>query len=186
MNHIFIGGTSGSGKSTLAKRVEREFGIHHEDLDDFREEMKKFPEVEYWISFFWNKDPKEYWANALPEKQWSHVVQQSEAFWPHYLKLIESFDKQNKRCVFESVNLLPHLAKDLPFKGIYLVCDSVEELLPRYLREPRWSHDPEIIKREVEDSVFVEAPRYREEAKKYGFPVFNSMDKALEEIKKMI
>lgn len=186
MNHFFIGGTSGSGKSTLASKVAKKYGLRHEDLDLFREEMKKFPEAAYWVNFFWNQNPKEYWINTTPEEQWSHIVKQSESFWPHYLRLIEDFTKRGEYCVFESVNILPHLAKSLPFPGVYLVCDSVDELLPRYLAAPRWSTDPGLIKKEVEDSVLVEAPRYREEALRFGFPVFNSPTDAEREIDKIL
>ena len=186
MNHVFIGGTSGAGKSTLARKIAKDLGLQHENLDDFREEMERFPKTEYWVNYFWNQDPREYWEKTKPEMRWDHLVEQSESFWPHYLRLFDDLTKSNKRCVLESVNILPHLAKDLPFNGIYMVCDSIPDLLPRYLKEPRWSKDPELIKKEVENSVLVKAPRYRAEAEKYGFKCFSSMENAEEELIRLI
>lgn len=72
--------------------------------------MKKVPETEYWVNYYWNKDPKGHLASTSCEEQWNDLVKQSDAFWPPTKAHIELIMNQNPSVIFESVNLLPHLA----------------------------------------------------------------------------
>jgi len=85
------------------------------------------------------------------------------------------------RCVFECVNMLPHLIKrDLSFDGVVLIGSSLEETLERNKKDPRWGNTPELQELEANTFFNIERPHYKEEALEYGYPIFERADDAVE------
>lgn len=185
MSYVFISGIPTAGKSYLATQIGDEFDVHVEKLDDFREEMKNDPELEPWVNYYWNKDPRKY-AQKDCQLQWDDLVAQSEAFWPATKAYMEQKMQEHDAIVFESVNLLPHLAIDLSFSGVYLLGESLEQTIDRNKREPRWSKEEDIQEREARHFYLCEGPRYKHEAEKYGFLTFVSPDEAKVELIRLL
>lgn len=182
MKYIFIGGIPTSGKSFLADWLAQKTNSIHVDIDDLRGEMKKNPNLEPWVNFFWNKDEKKYWETTTPEEHWNNLVKQSEAFWPIILEKIREIQKSGKSAIFEGVNILPHLAhQDLDFSGIVLLGDSEQTVLERCREKPRWGKTNELQKKEAKWFFVHEGTIYRKEANKYGYNVFNDFKKAEKE-----
>ena len=186
MNYAFISGIPTAGKSYLGKKLAEEMGIVWIALDDFREEMKKDPVTEYWVNFYWNQDPATYFATTSYEQQWEDHVKQSEAFWAPTKAYMESVMADHDAVVFEGVNLLPHLVRELPFKGVYLLGRSLEETIERNRREPRWSKDAEIQKIEAEHFYGCQGPHFRSEAEKYGYKSYTDTAEAEKELRKLL
>lgn len=186
--YAFIGGIPASGKSYLAKKVAEETGIIHVDLDKLRcSEMIKNSELKPWVEFFINKDEKSYWENTSCEEDWENLKNQSEAFWPVILEKIKEVQDSGKSAIFEAVNVLPHLAyKDLDFKGVFLLGESLETIFERNKKDPRWGKTEELQKIEAERFFNCEGKIYKQEAEKYGFKTFNNAQEAEEEIKNLL
>lgn len=178
MQNVFIGGIPASGKSYLAEKIARTTGALHVKIDAWRDEMAIDPKLEYWVNFFWNLNEEEYWRTATCDEQWGNIQKQSEAFWPTILRRIKETQKTGKPAIFESVNILPHLAsRDLNFGGVFLLGESFEEIFERNKREPRWGKTEELQRKEAEAFFGCERSMYKSEAEKYGFKTFtNSRD----------
>lgn len=173
MSYAFITGIPAAGKSYLAAKVAKDLDIQHVAADKWRDEMRGDSELRKWVDFFFDLNEEEYWRTASPEEQWQNIVKQSEAFWPVVLEKIKEVQKSGGGAIFEGVNILPHLARrDLGFEGIVLLGESLDVILERNQRDPRWGNTLELQKREVEAFWDVERPRYKSEAEKYGFPSF--------------
>ncbi|QQG43589.1 MAG: AAA family ATPase [Candidatus Daviesbacteria bacterium] len=187
MSYVFIGGIPASGKSYLAKKVAEKTGAFHLDVDTLRKEMSKDPQLKYWVNFFFNQDEEEYLKNTPCEKHWENLVKQSEAFWPTILNKINEVIKSHKSAIFEGVNILPHLAKrDFNFPGVYLLGKSFEEIFERNKQDPRWGQTEQLQKLEAELFFNCERPKYKEEAEKYGYKIFDKSDEAEEEVLKLL
>lgn len=187
MKYVFIGGIPASGKSYLAKKIAEEFSIQHVCVDDWREDMQNDLELKKWVDFYWDKDEKEYWRNTNCDKQWENLKNQSEALWPTILNKIKEVQNSGKSAIFEAVNILPHLAhRDLEFKGLFLLGESVETIFERNKKDPRWGKTEELQKIEAERFFNCEGKMYKQEAEKYGFKIFNSAKEAEEEIKNLL
>lgn len=172
MKYVFISGIPASGKSYLAAKVAIVTGALHFKVDDWREEFRKDRHAN-WVDFFWNKNEAEYWKNTDCEEHWKNIVKQSEALWPEIVSKIGKIVKLGKPAIFEGVNILPHLAhKDLDFKGIFLLGESLETILERNKKDPRWGQTEELQIKEAEAFWNCEGPKYKQEAKKYGFKTF--------------
>ena len=79
--------------------------------------------------------------------------------------------------IFECVNILPHLAhRDLAFPGIVIIGSSYEETLLRNRKNPRWSDDPALQILEAKMFFEIERPRYKTEAERYNYKVFENSD----------
>ncbi len=187
MKYVFIGGIPASGKSYLARKIAKETGAVHVDLDELRcSEMIKNPELKPWVEFFIDKDEKNYWENTSCEEDWENLKKQSEAFWPTILKKIKEVQNSGKSAIFEAVNILPHLArKDLNFKGIFLLGESFETIFERNKKDPRWGKTEELQRIEADRFFNCEGKMYKQEAEKYGFKTFNSAEEAEGEIKNL-
>jgi hypothetical protein len=75
--------------------------------------------------------------------------------------------------------MLPHLTKqDISFPGICLLGSSYEETLARNKKNPRWGQNDHLQELEAKTFFYIERPRYKSEAEKYGYPVFESSDEA--------
>ena len=173
-NYVFISGIPASGKSYLADKVAKIAGVQHIKIDDWREEIRKSPELEKWVDFFWNQDEKEYWKITSCDQQWENLRKQSEAFWLIFLQRIKEIQGSGKGAIFEGVNILPHLAhRDLDFGGIFLLGESFETILERNKRDPRWGEADELQNLEAEAFWNCERPKYKQEAEKYGFKTFS-------------
>lgn len=185
--HIFIGGTPASGKSYLAKRVAEKTGAFHLDLDTLRKQVAEDPKLEYWVNFFWNQDEEEYLKNTPCEQHWENLVKQSEAFWPTILNKVNEVIKSHKTVTIEGVNILPHLAaRNFDFPGIYLLGQSFEEIFERNKQNPRWGQTEKLQKLEAELFFNCDRPKYKEEAEKYGFPIFSDFKKAKQELLRLL
>ena len=133
MKYAFISGIPASGKSYLAKKVAKATGALYFKVDDWREEFRKNEHAD-WVDFFWNKNEKEYWETITPQKHWNNLKNQSEAVWPIILEKIRTIQKTKKSAIFESVNILPHLARrDFDFPGLFYW----ENLLIRFLKDAK-------------------------------------------------
>lgn len=185
---LFITGIPTGGKSYLSEKLEKNFGATHIELDDLREDLISHPKYGKWVSFYYNKDEKDYLENTLPENKWSDLVKQSEEIWPALKEEIEKYNDEEKVIVFESVNLLPHLVqKDFPgSEQLVLIGESLESTFTRNKKSPRWGGTEELQKLEADNFFNVERPRYREEAEKYNLPVFETADAALHYVIKNI
>lgn len=81
--------------------------------------------------------------------------------------------KSGEPAVFEGVNIMPHLARqDMGFKGIFLLGELFETILKCNKRDPRWGEIEELQIKEAEAFYNCEGPKYKKEAKKYGFKTF--------------
>ncbi len=185
MNHagkrLFITGIPTSGKSYLAKIVAKKTGGRSIILDDLRQELSADIHYKQWTDFYLNQDEKTYLSTTSNEKQWDDLVAQSEGLWPAFLKEIAKFKNETQPVIFECVNMLPHLVKrDLGFNGVVLIGTSFEETLERNKKDPRWGNTPELQELEAKAFFYVERPRYKEEALKFGYPTFEKADDAIE------
>jgi len=185
MNHkgkrLFITGIPTSGKSYLAKRLADKVGGVCVLLDDLREGLATDENYKKWTNFYLDRDEKRYLTNTSPEEQWNNLVTQSEGLWPAFIDGIEKYSNEEKPVIFECVNILPHLAKkDLDFAGIVLIGSSFELTLERNLKDPRWGNTKELQELEAKTFFFVERPKYKSEAEKYEYPVFEKAEDAFE------
>ena len=179
MKRLFITGIPTSGKSYLACKLAAAVGGTAVILDDFRESLAKDERYSKWVSFYLNQDELAYYTNTKPDDQWRSLVAQSDALWPAMKKKIAEYAYDPKPVIFECVNLLPHLTKrELDFPGVVLIGSSFEEVRKRNNQEPRWGDTKELQKLEAESFFNVERPRYKAEAEKYGYPVFETADEA--------
>jgi len=177
LKKLFITGIPTAGKSYLAHKLANEVGGIAVSLDDFREKLAKNPDYKKWIDFYINKNEEEYLTQTSDEDKWADLVAQSEGLWPAFLEEIKKYEKEEKLVIFESVNILPHLAKkDLDFTGIVLIGDSFENILKRNKQDPRWGNTEELQELEAKTFFYTERPKYKSEAKKYGYEVFESAD----------
>lgn len=187
MKYAFIGGIPRAGKSELAEKVARATGAVHIDIDEWREEMGKDPNLEPWVNFFWNKNEGEYWKIVNCEEHWENLKKQSEALWPAIIRRANEIIKSGKPAIFEGVNILPHLtAKDFNFPGIFLLGESLEVIFERNKKDPRWGQTETLQKKEAEMFFFCERPRYEREAKKYGFKTFTDPNEAEKELTRLL
>jgi hypothetical protein len=187
MKYIFISGIPTAGKTHLAKKVANILGISYFSLDDWRDELSADPELKKWIDFFWNLDEEKYWREVTCDQQWENIKNQSEAFWPSFLKKINEIQGTGVPAIFEAVNILPHLAhRDLDFSGVYLLGESYEKVLERNKRDPRWGETELFQEQEAKAIWNCERPKYQEEAEKYGFETFNDPELAEQEIVKIL
>jgi dephospho-CoA kinase len=186
MNSVFITGIPTSGKSYLAETIAASLGIECLKMDAVREEMVRDAKLEPWVNFFWNKNEKEYYQNTPPEIHWQNLVKQSEAFWPTKKQKIVHILTSGKPTIFESVNLLPHLLRELPIRGVVLLGQTEDEVLKRLQRQPRWGATEELQKLEADSFINVERPHYLAEAEKYGYPAFSNPKEAEAELIRLI
>jgi hypothetical protein len=177
---LFITGIPTSGKSCLAKQIVLKSGGIAIFLDDLRKNISVNDQYGKWTNFYFDKDERNYLTKTTPEKHWQDLVAQSEGLWPTFLEEIERYKNEERLVVFECVNILPHIArKHLDFPGIVLIGKSYEETLERNKRNPRWGNSVELQELEAKTFFEVERPRYKAEAEKYGYEVFESADEAL-------
>ncbi len=181
MRAIFITGIPTAGKSYLARMLAEQVGGVHVSTDQIREDdLAKDPRYEPWVNLYWNKNEQEYYTKTSHEEQWATLVEQSEALWPGILERIQSFTNETKPVIFEGVSILPHLAKrDLPFPGLALIGRSRGEVLTRLNDSHRWGETPELHQLEADAFFDGERPRYRSEAERYGYKVFETAEEAL-------
>lgn len=185
MNSIFITGIPASGKSYLAKKLSKRFNMPILSIDELKNEMVKDPDLKKWVNFYWNVDEKEYYTTKSCEEQWDNLVAQSEAFWTFIKEKINEAMRKEPH-IFEGVNLLPHLVSSLGINGMVLLGESEQSILDRIKKEPRWGRTESLQKLEANAFCNCEATYYRSEAKKYGYEVFNSADKAEEYLVELI
>lgn len=184
MANLFITGIPTAGKSYLAKRLIEMSGGLHLNMDDLREGLVNDERYKKWVNFYLDQDEYVYLTQTSKEQHWQDLVNQSEALWPAFLAEIAKYENDSRLVIFESVNLLPHLAKrDLKFPGIVLVGESFEETLKRNVESPRWGDTLELQKLEAKAFFDIERSYYKAEAEKYGYPVFERAEDALEYIK---
>lgn len=184
---LFITGIPTAGKSFLAKKLAEKTGGLHVCLDDIREELAKDDRYKKWTNFYLDRDEKKYLTETPPNELWNNLVRQSEALWPALLAKINEYSNQARPLIFESVNLLPHLAKrDLPFPGIVLLGESYESTLERNIENPRWGNTAELQELEARTFWEVERPHYKDAAAKHGFLAFERTDTALAESLKLL
>lgn len=191
MNHkgkrLFITGISTSGKSYLAKRLADKVGGVCVLLDDLRENLATDENYKKWTNFYLDRDEESYLTNTSPDEQWNNLVTQSEGLWPAFIDEMEKYSNEEKPVIFECVNILPHLAKrDLDFSGMVLIGSSFELTLERNLKDPRWGNTKELQELEAKTFFFVERPKYKTEAEKYGYPVFEKAEEAFEYCLKLL
>lgn len=175
---IFITGIPTAGKFYLAKKLAEKVGGVCVSIDDFREDLSKKDErYKKWVNFYLDQDEYTYYTTTNYNEQWNNLVKQSEGFWQGVLEKIHQYDMERKPIIFEGVNILPHLAhKDLNMPGIILIGRSFEETLERNRKDPRWGNTEELQKLEADAFFCGERPRYKEEAEKYGYKVFETPD----------
>ncbi len=181
---LFITGIPTAGKSYLAKKLASEINGISISLDDFRDELAsdaQYKQYKKWINFYLDHDENVYLAETKPDVLWKNLVAQSEALWPAFVEKIHSYSSEEKPVIFESVNILPHLArKDLEFPGIVLIGFSYKKTLERNKKHPRWGNTTNLQELEAKTFFDIERPRYKAEAEKYEYPVFETADFAFE------
>lgn len=186
--YAFIGGTSASGKTYTAKEFAKRSGlpIHIVSIDDFRKEFAKDPKLKYWVDVLWNKNEDEYWETITYEKDIQNLIKQSEAFWPRILQVVKETKKLYKHAIFEAINIQPHLArKGLDFPGLFLINEDKQVLLERFKKAPRWGKTEKLQKLEIEFLLKHDVKFIKEEAKKYGYKVFNNSDDVIKELEEI-
>ena len=182
MKYVFIGGIPAAGKSYLAGKVAKAFKVQHIDIDRWRSELKKDPNLEPWVNFVWHQNEEKYWQSTDSQKHWQNLKNQSEAIWPIIKEKINKVVAAGEPAIFEGVNILPHLAKaDLDFPGIYFLGKSFAQIFKRLKKEPCWGRTEELQKKEAE--MFIrEGSIFKKEAEKYGFKTFIDLRKAEKEL----
>ncbi len=174
---LFITGIPTAGKSYLAKKLAEEVGGIYVSVDDMRPNLAKKEQYKKWVNFYLNQDESTYYATTSYDEQWNNLVRQSEGLWPGVLEGIAQYADEDKPVIFEAVNILPHLAhRDLQIPGIVLIGKSLEETLKRNKEVPRWGASEELQKLEADAFFNSERPRYKNEAEKFGYPVFETAD----------
>jgi len=172
---IFITGIPTSGKSHLAKQLADKVNGVAVSLDNLRKNLAKNNRYKKWTNFYFSKDEYLYLTQTSHEEQWQHIVEQSNGLWPAFLQEIEKYKNEKKPVIFECANILPHLAKrDLDFPGIVLIGKTYEEILERNKKNPRWGATLELQELEAKKLFEVERLRYKIEAEKYSYDVFES------------
>lgn len=176
---LFITGIPTAGKSYLGKKLATEVGGACVSIDDLREDLSKEEAYAKWVNFYLNQDEYTYFTTTTYEEQWANLVKQSEELWSGILAKIVQYATENKSVIFEGVNILPHLAhKDLPMPGIAIIGRSLEEVLERNRKEPRWGKTEDLQRLEADAFFNGERPRYKAESEKYGYKVFETPDEA--------
>lgn len=183
MKSVFTGGIPAVGKTFLSNKLSQELDIQHIDTDDWREELKDDPKLKEWVDFFWNLDEEKYWEETTCEEHWQNIVNQSEAFWTIFK---EKIIVMNEPTIFEGVNLLPHLMREINMKGVYLINNSVDEIFERNKKDPRWGKTVALQKMEAEAFVNCEGKKYAKEAEKYNYKVFTDINEAEKELFSLI
>lgn len=187
MSYVFIGGIPASGKSYLAEKISSRTKAVHVDLDSLREEMVKDPKLKYWVNFYWNQNEEEYLRNTSCAEKWKNLIKQSEAFWPAIIKRISEVKRKYPSAIFESVNIVPHLAsRDFDFPGVYLLGESFKQIFDRNKKSPRWGKTDHLQKLEAETFYYCERPNLKKEAKRYGFKTFTDPQEAEIELLKLL
>lgn len=180
-NEIFITGIPTSGKTYLAKKLASIVDGIVVSTDDMRVEMSRYSQYKKWVDFYINLDEKEYYEKTSPDEQWNNLVQQSDAMWPFILEKINTYSNHEKPVIFEGVNILPHLAKkDLSFSGVVLIGNNKEEVYERVKENHRWGNTEELWRLESNSFFDIERPKYKEEALKHGYDVFETTEDAFE------
>jgi len=178
---LFITGIPTSGKSYLAKKLTDKIGGFAVSFDNLRENLSKNEQYNKWTNFYLDKNEYEYLTTTNPNDLWNNLVAQSEGLWSAFLQEINKYTDEEKPIIFECVNILPHMAKrDLNFPGIVLLGNSYEEILDTNIKNPRWGKTVELQKLEAKVFFEIERPRYKEEARKYEYPVFKNTEEAFE------
>jgi 2-phosphoglycerate kinase len=184
MQSIFITGIPTAGKSHLARKLSSELNFGLLDVDTLRSKMRLDPKLKIWVDFFFNLDEKAYYKTVSSDQQWQNMVDQSEAFWPTIKSELQQC-LSHGQYIFEGVNLLPHLVKELGLQGAVLLGESFEQVLERNKRNPRWGDTEELQKMEAESFFSCEREKYREEAEKYNFKWFENNEEAYQYLKKL-
>lgn len=180
-NRLFITGIPTGGKSYLAKKLAKEVGGIHVQFDRIRDRYWDDSHYGKWTSFYWSQDERTYYTTTSAEKQWDNLVQQSEHLWPLFIEEVERLKDEHRPVIFEGVSIMPHLAaRDLSFAGICLIGDSLAMTRERLDERPRWGKTDELKDFEASSFFMIERPRYMADAKKHGYPVFETADSAYE------
>lgn len=176
---LFITGIPASGKTYLGNKLAGEAGGVCVSLDDMRGKLVQDERYKKWVNFYLDKDEKEYYSNTSAEERWNDLVAQSEGLWPAIQEEIGKYADETRSVIFEGVNLLPHLMhRDFrEMTGIVLIGDTFENIFSRNKNDPRWGETEELQKLEAEAFFNDERPRYKAEAEKYGYAVFEDGDK---------
>jgi hypothetical protein len=176
---LCITGMPTAGKSTLTRRLAEETGGVGLLLDDFREGLASDERYKSWVNFYLNQDLETYYTTTSPEDEWKNLTAQSEALWPAFLELIDSYTDEPRPVIFECVSLMPHLVRqDTNFPCIVLIGTSYQETLKRNKQAPRWGSTEREVELNSKSFFYVERPRYFEEAQKFNCPVFETSDAA--------
>ena len=176
---LFITGIPTAGKSYLAKKLAKEVGGVCASVDDMREELSKDEKYKKWVNYYLDQDEKTYYTTTTYDEQWENLVAQSEGFWPGILAWLAQYADEDRPVVFEGVNILPHLAhRDLQIPGIAIIGRSLEETFERNKKEPRWGATEELQKLEANAFFNGERLHYKDDAEKFGYPVFETPDEA--------
>jgi hypothetical protein len=176
---LFITGIPTGGKSYLGEKLAKEVSGICVSVDDMREDLVKEERYKKWVNYYLDKDEYKYYTTTNYEEQWKNLVAQSEGFWPGILMKFAKYDAETRPVIFEGVNILPHLAsQDLRIPGIAIIGRTFEETLERNSKDPRWGSTEELQRLEADSFFNGERPRYKEEAERYGYPVFETSDEA--------
>lgn len=176
---IFITGIPTAGKSYLAKKLAEAVGGVCVSIDDVRQELVKDEKYKKWVNFYIDQDEYTYYTTTTYDEQWKNLVAQSEGFWPGILARLAQYADDDRPVIFEGVSILPHLAcRDLQISGIVIIGQSLEETLDRNKKEPRWGATEELQKLEADAFFNGERPHYKDDAERYGYPVFETPDEA--------
>ena len=176
---IFITGIPTAGKSFLAKKLAKEVGGVCVSVDDMREELSKDERCKKWVNFYLDQDENSYYTTTTYDEQWQNLVAQSEGLWPGILTGFAQYADEDRPVIFEGVHILPHLAhRDLQIPGVAIIGRSLEETLERNKRDPRWGTTEELQKLEAGAFFNGERPHYKDDAERYGYPVFETPDDA--------
>lgn len=186
---LFITGIPTAGKSYLGNKLAKEIGGIKISFDHIRSKLTKDRRYKKWVHFYADqKDERAYYTTTDPDQQWENLIRQSEKLWPGFLEEIKKYEQENRPIIFEGVNILPHLAKkDFVFPGVVLIGRSFEDVFERNKFEPRWGKTEELQRLEAKSFFYVERPRYKIEAEKYNYQIFetaaDAYSKALELLK---
>lgn len=176
---LFITGIPTAGKSYLAKKLAEEVSGICVSVDDMREELSKDERYKKWVNYYLDQDEKTYYTTTTYDEQWKNLVAQSEGFWPGILTGLAQYANEDRPVIFEGVNILPHLAhRDLQIPGIAIIGRSLKETFERNKKEPRWGATEELQKLEADAFFNGERPHYKDDAEKFGYPVFQTPDEA--------
>jgi 2-phosphoglycerate kinase len=180
---ILIGGAPCAGKSTLAKALATERGCevgHVDDLSDAFKTAKENERHKYpWMFSTYKTTAEEFWENRTPRDLIAVEVAQAKEYWPELKRVMQT----GTFGILEGVSILPELVWKEFGAAIRMVVLIDTDLLrvrqtifTRGIWDDANTYSDWVKEKELE-WVELHNAWFREQAKKYPYPLFEVGDR---------